>query len=192
MQSLIYDLAIYLKLQDALIHLVDEHDWLNLFGESLSKDFCCLQAITLDVIDNEKCTIWKTQRRFDFREKVTVAWSVNYVDKVGTSCRYHFIFMAIEEYEGDTRRLNCKAIFTFVLTSINKVGLDVTWFFVKTSLCDKRVSDGRFAMMYVSNDSDISDGVRLVHNLAYQFNDIVIHRKVDLNAPNAMIIHPSI
>ena len=192
MQSLIYGLAIDLKLQDAPIYLVDEHDWLDLFSEGLSKEFCCLHAITLDIVDNEKCTIWKTQRRFDFREKVTVTWSVNYIDQVGTSFKYHIIFITIKVYEGDTRRLDCKAIFTFVLTSISEVSLDVARFFVKTSLCDKRVSDGRLAMMYVSNDSDISDEVRFVHDLAYQFNVVVIYRKGDLNAPNAMIIHPSI
>jgi hypothetical protein len=65
-EVLVHGLTVNLKFEDTSVNLVDHEDWLDLLGKSLSQDSLGLDRNTLDVIDDDKCTISDSESSGDF------------------------------------------------------------------------------------------------------------------------------
>jgi len=69
-----------LQFEQSTINLVDDADWLNSLGKSLSQDGLGLDTDTVNAVDDDQSTIGDTEGGSDFRGEIDVTGGVDKVD----------------------------------------------------------------------------------------------------------------
>ena len=163
LEVLVHGLAIDLELEDTTVDLVDHHDGLNLLREGLTEDGLGLHADTLDVVDDDKGTVGDTEGGGDLGGEVDVAWGVNQIDQVGEGLTLGDNIGLV--VEGHTCGLDGDATLLLVFASVSEAGIASILTGNNTGLCDEGVSQRRLAVVDVSDNRHVTDGLRVVHDL---------------------------
>ncbi|KAI6769124.1 hypothetical protein HG531_010228 [Fusarium graminearum] len=160
-----------LELEKSTVDLVDDDDGLDALTKSLSEDGLGLDTDTLDGVDDNESTISDTESSSNFRREINVTGRVNKVDKevlsVGLLANNvgNVVVLTKLTVQGDGSGLDSDTTLLFVGTSIGGSGITSLGGGNDTGLGEKRVGQGRLAVIDVGNNGHVTDIGRLVHKL---------------------------
>lgn len=160
-----------LKLEKSTIDLVDDDDGLDALTKGLSEDSLGLDTDTLDGVDDNKSTISDTESSGNLRREINVTGRINEVDQevlsVGLLANNigNVVVLTKLAIQRDGSRLDGDTTFLFVGTSICGSGITSLGGRNDTGLGEKRVGQGRLAVVDVGNNGHVTDIGRLVHKL---------------------------
>ncbi len=174
-EVLVHGLAVVLQLQEMAIDLVNNNNWPDLLLHSLPEHSLGLDANALDAIDNNKRAISNPQGSSDLGTEVDMPWGVNEVDQVALLIASALNIVLI--VKGDTSGLDRDSTLLLILSGISVSG--VTSFSVgnNSSLRDQGVRQSGLAVVDMSNDGDVPNHVRPVHDLTHLVYSEVHHLK---------------
>merc|ERR1712130_787722 len=170
LEGLVGILSLQLQLEKSAIHLVDHDDGLDALTQSLAQHSLGLDTHSFDAIDDHKGTISDTESGSDLGREIDVTGGIDQVDQetrhggvIRTAVLFHLIV------ERHTSRLDGDASVLLVLTGVGETGLTGLGGTDNSGLTDQRISQGRFTVIDVSNDTHVSDVVFVVHNGPHLF-----------------------
>jgi hypothetical protein len=170
-----------LELEKSTIDLVDDDDGLDALTKSLSEDGLGLDTDTLDGVDDNKSTIGDTKSSSNLGREINVTGRVNKVDKEVLSIGLlannvgDVVVLAKLTVQGNGSGLDSDTTLLFIGTSIGSSGITSLGSGNDTGLGEKRVGQGRLAVIDVGNNGHVTDIGRLVHKLPDLVNGEVNH-----------------
>ncbi|KAI6748621.1 hypothetical protein HG530_015394 [Fusarium avenaceum] len=160
-----------LKLEKSTVDLVDDDDGLDALTKGLSQDSLGLDTDTLDGVDDNESTISDTESSGNFGREINVTGRVNKVDQevlsVGLLANNvgNIVILTKLTVQRDGSGLDGDTTLLFVGTRIGGSGISSLGSGNDTSLGEKRVGQGRLAVVDVGNNGHVTDIGRLVHKL---------------------------
>jgi hypothetical protein len=160
-----------LKLEKSTIDLVDDDDGLDALTKGLSQDSLGLDTDTLDGVDDNEGTISDTESSGNFGREINVTGRVNEVDQEVLSVGLlandvgNIVILTKLTVQRDGSGLDGDTTLLFVGTRIGGSGISSLGSGNDTSLGEKRVGQGRLAVVDMGNNGHVTDIGRLVHKL---------------------------
>lgn len=160
-----------LELEKSTIDLVDDDDGLDALTKSLSEDGLSLDTDTLNGVDDNESTISDTESSSNLGREINVTGRVNQVDKeilsVGLLANNvgNIVVLTKLTVQRDSSGLDGDTTLLFIGTSIGGSGITSLGGGNDTGLGEKRVGQGRLAVIDVGNNGHVTDIGRLVHKL---------------------------
>ena len=172
-ELLIHVFSTDLELKDSSIDLVDHEDWSDLLSESLSEDSLGLHGSTLDVIDDNECTISDSEGGSDFSGEVNVTGGIDEIDEI--SDFLSFLEDVGLEVHGDTGGLDGDTSFLFILSCVGGSHVSSGFTGDNTGFGDEGISKSGLSVVNVCNNRHVSDLLGLVLALPNLVNGEVWH-----------------
>jgi len=157
------------------INFVNNDNWSDHLGHSLSKYSFSLNAYTFDTINDNESSISNSQSSCDFGREINMARGIDKVNKVTSffTVFNHWIFVfVIQRY---TSRFNSDSSVLFILSCVHVSRISSFGCFNNTSFSNQWVCQSRFSVIDVSNNWQVTDVILVVHNLSNLFNWKVYH-----------------
>jgi hypothetical protein len=156
-----------LQLEERAIDLVDDTNWLDTLGKSLTQDGLGLDTDTRDTVDDYEGTIGNTESSSDFRGEIDVTRRIDQVDQklvalslLGDILAILILHLSVKRdgsgFDGDTTVL-------LVLTSIGVSGFSDLCCGDDTGALHQGIGQSGLAVIDVSNDGHVTDVGNMVH-----------------------------
>ena len=131
----------HLRVGGGLVYFVDHDNRLQAQLKGFFEHESCLGHRTFLRVNDQKNAVNRAQNPFHFRTKISVAWGVHNVD--------FCIFIEHRSVLG----INCDAALFFKSVAVHSRG----FIFFHSGLAHDGVGDGRFAVVDMGNDGDVSN-----------------------------------
>ena len=157
-----------LKLVDQTVHLVDEQHWPDTLLEGLPQHGLCLRHCALDCIDHHNCPVNCPHGTGHIAPEIDMARSVDHIDQE----LFSPIFMDhghVARIDGDPPRL-------FLLIRIHEELLACEFLAYHPRAGEKVIGERGLSMIDMSDDSDIPDAVRLIHERGHTLYHLLSSR----------------
>ena len=181
-EGLVHLFWVSVEFEKAPVDLVDDDDWLDPFGKSLTENGLGLDANAFNAVDDDEGTIGNTKGSSNFGGEVNMSWGVDKVDKETVTLGleslpglFWEVFLWHGVVERHTSGLDSDATFLFIWAGIHITGFTGSFVGNDTGTGNEGVGKCGLTVIDVSDNGHVTDVVALVHNLAQLVNREVHH-----------------
>ena len=158
-------LRVNLQLIDKPVNLVDEQNRVHTLFECLTQHRLGLRHRTLNCVHNDDCAVHSTHCTGDISTKVNVARSINHVDEV--------LFVSDLVDHGHVGCINGDSTCLFLFVRVHPAGFAGELLADHSCSGEEVIREGGLSVVNVCYDTDVTDVLRIVHELRNSFNHLL-------------------